>query len=622
MKTPTTKPSKYLAVLAGVAVAVSAHATTIPLTNPSFEAPVVGAWSSGFLPDGWSWDYGSYIQTPGAHQGSQGVCNLGSANQFYRLSQNTTYTVAHANETITGKVWIRVTNLEKGNCHFRVELVLNSAGVVTNTFAVTPGMVTGQTYDWAEISVQYVTSAGDVGKTVGVAIGADGGDNSDGYSPSYCYMDEVSLDTVTIGGPTVVATASPNPVALFSNVLVSATVTPGANPTISSVVFNATALGGGSSVALVSAGGGVYTNTVAASAPTGLDTPLNLPVTATDGSALVGQFTAQVTVNRPEVLTWAGGVGNWNDANWLPYNLTGPLQGPNRTAIVTNGQVLVNQPGGIGGGVAIILEETGTMQVHNAHYGGYGNILFSGGTLDIYDDSAYHAYGASVLSSLVATGAITSTISNSGGTWFNLSDPASTFAVSNGATLNVMATLAGAVASNDNLYNPSGLTKIGAGTLILSGTNTYAGTTTVAEGALTLASSGALRANTTLTVAGGTTVNLNYSGTLSLGALVLNGVSQAAGTYGATGSGADHINNSFFSGTGVLAVGIRPTLSYVRLGGSQLQLSWTVAATLQVQTNSLATGISSTGWVDLPDVSPTTVTIDPEVGGVFFRLKQ
>jgi hypothetical protein len=118
-------------------------------------------------------------------------------------------------------------------------------------------------------------------------------------------------------------------------------------------------------------------------------------------------------------------------------------------------------------------------------------------------------------------------------------------------------------------------------------------------------------------------VNLNYGGTITVGALVLNGVSQASGTYGATGSGADHINDTYFTGAGLVLVAAAeaPTLGYANLGGNQLQFTWTGSATLQVQTNAPGAGLGA-NWVDYPGLSPVTVTIDPAAGSVFYRLKQ
>ena len=109
---------------------------------------------------------------------------------------------------------------------------------------------------------------------------------------------------------------------------------------------------------------------------------------------------------------------------------------------------------------------------------------------------------------------------------------------------------------------------------------------------------------------------------MALGSLVLNGVSQGGGTYGATGSGADYINNTYFNGTGLVSVPAPLTLVYTNLGAGQLQFSWDnvtyPTATLQAQTNSLSSG----GWVDYSTTSPVSVQVDPANGNVFFRLKQ
>ncbi len=103
------------------------------------------------------------------------------------------------------------------------------------------------------------------------------------------------------------------------------------------------------------------------------------------------------------------------------------------------------------------------------------------------------------------------------------------------------------------------LTKAGSGTLSLTGTNTYTGTTTVTAG--TLAVNGtALADSSSLVIDGGVIVP---TGTETVDNLFFGATQQAAGTWGATGSGATHIDDARFSGTaGVLLVTTGPLTGY------------------------------------------------------------
>lgn len=89
---------------------------------------------------------------------------------------------------------------------------------------------------------------------------------------------------------------------------------------------------------------------------------------------------------------------------------------------------------------------------------------------------------------------------------------------------NSSATLSVAVAGSQ------GLTKAGPGSLTLSGSNSYTGPTTVNAGTLSLTNR-LLDDAGTVTIASGATLDLNFSSSDQIAALVINGTSLPAGTY-------------------------------------------------------------------------------------------
>ena len=102
-----------------------------------------------------------------------------------------------------------------------------------------------------------------------------------------------------------------------------------------------------------------------------------------------------------------------------------------------------------------------------------------------------------------------------------------------------------------------GLTKQAAGTLTLSGRNTYSGTTSVQGGVLALANQAALGEGP-LNISSGAKAALNFTGQSYVTQLTLDGTVQAAGTYGSTSSPATNKNDTYFSGTGVINVNATP----------------------------------------------------------------
>ena len=103
------------------------------------------------------------------------------------------------------------------------------------------------------------------------------------------------------------------------------------------------------------------------------------------------------------------------------------------------------------------------------------------------------------------------------------------------------------------------LVKSGSGTLSLTATNTYTGTTTVTGGVLAV--DGDSLANTSsLIIDGG---RVDPTGTPEVvSTLFFGATQQAAGTWGATGSGAMHIDDTRFTGTGVVSVISGPPTVY------------------------------------------------------------
>jgi len=105
-----------------------------------------------------------------------------------------------------------------------------------------------------------------------------------------------------------------------------------------------------------------------------------------------------------------------------------------------------------------------------------------------------------------------------------------------------------------------GLTKLGAGTLTLGGgANTYSGDTVILAGTLSTTDDEMLANGADVWIAVDAMLDLSFLGTDTIGSLYLDGVSQVVGTWGATGSGADNINDVFFSGTGMVLVTALPS---------------------------------------------------------------
>ena len=225
------------------------------------------------------------------------------------------------------------------------------------------------------------------------------------------------------------------------------------------------------------------------------------------------------------------------------------------------------------------LNTTAGLNFNNNNSFGAGPIRwgFTGGTATIFLLSAPAAPSAINIANAMTTKAADTLImadfakpvTFSGG--WTLASGTSTLDVRSNASPTISGVISG---------SGGALTKISAGTLILSGANTYTGATTVSGGTLELsgASSDLGTGNATVTGAGsslaidtGVADGLNNSSTLSLansgilnlgsgvnervGTLILDNAQQPNGTYGSLQSGAENKLDLYFSGTGILTVG-------------------------------------------------------------------
>jgi autotransporter-associated beta strand protein len=323
--------------------------------------------------------------------------------------------------------------------------------------------------------------------------------------------------------PSGTGVASPNSVVHNQPVLITVTVTFSSNP-INTVTVDASALGASSSLPLISAGGGNYTNTVVVATSTALGTK-TLVATMTDSGSLVGttpSFT--VTVNTSSEVWNGGGANNlWSsNPNWqsgyAPGYVGDSLTFAGTTRLTpdmnasytistltfgTAGSFTLGSSGGYGltitgGSIANNSANTQTLSVAVANAGnlldvsGNNNIVFNGGIAGaggLQNDNS----GALILNGtntftggidiengtlqIAGAGLLGGTNGNYSGNIINYG----IFQYSSSATQ----TLAGVISSH-------GPIKDGTGKLILTGNNTYFYDTVVSNGVLQIAGAGGL----------------------------------------------------------------------------------------------------------------------------------
>lgn len=229
-------------------------------------------------------------------------------------------------------------------------------------------------------------------------------------------------------------------------------------------------------------------------------------------------------------------VGNhWNGTGTNNGTLTVSGSGVVNTGTAANGLKLAAGNGGGGTSTGTVNLNGGTIQTAKIQKGtgSTATFNFNGGTLQ-----------ATATSTTYMTG-LTNAFVKSGGAVIDTS----TFNITIGQAL-----------LTDAVSLGGGLTKLGSGTLTLTGTNTYTGNTTISAGTLTLGSSAAsatfLADTSSLYLTTGALLNLSFTSNSvleSITGLYIDGVQQLAGTWGAVGSGAT-FENALITGTGLLNV--------------------------------------------------------------------
>lgn len=171
------------------------------------------------------------------------------------------------------------------------------------------------------------------------------------------------------------------------------------------------------------------------------------------------------------------------------------------------------------------------------------------------------------------------------------------------------------------LSGSGGLTKSGAGTLALSGANSYTGDTFVRAGTLRLDTTN--NKSGTIKLAHGAVMNLNYSGTMVVKNLHTNSLALPKGIYNSGNL------PGFITGSGsiqVVAVPSTPTNISYAVSGEILTISWPASHKgwiLQQQANPLSMGLGG-NWTDVSGTATATtavILIDPTMPTLFTRLR-
>ncbi|MCB1132501.1 MAG: autotransporter-associated beta strand repeat-containing protein, partial [Verrucomicrobiae bacterium] len=191
-------------------------------------------------------------------------------------------------------------------------------------------------------------------------------------------------------------------------------------------------------------------------------------------------------------------------------------------------------------------------------------LVINTATATTYDFGGFIRKRGSADVSITKSGPGTQILSNTSNSYTGVTTiNAGTLQLGNGTDDGTIGSTSGVVNNGTLAFNNTGsrtanyvisgtgsVTKSSGGTMTLNGVNTYTGDTVINAG--TLAVNGtSIDDSVKVDIVGG---KMALTNTETVNSLYFGGVEQASGTWGATGSGATHIDDARFSGTGVLSV--------------------------------------------------------------------
>lgn len=305
----------------------------------------------------------------------------------------------------------------------------------------------------------------------------------------------------------------------------------------------------------------------------------------TGGTRIQGgtlRFTSDAALGAVSgAVTFAGGALSAADTTTVARSIV--LESGSNTLDVASGKVLTVS-GTISGTAGFTKSGTGTLALTGTNsYGGGTRI--QGGTLSFTGDAALgSAAGAVVL----AGGTLSAGETVSTGRSIALEGGQNTLEVTGGKVLTVSGTISGT----------TGFTKSGTGTLVLTGTNTYTGLTTIADGTLQLGNGGTSGSIVGDVVNNATLIfnrsdNYTFSGSITgNGAVLFQGGGKV--DFASPYQGAVTVGNS----TVTLEQGVQTTSVFTVENGGKLGGSGTIGGL-----------VANSGAVVAPGYSPGTLVV-------------